>query len=139
MYEHAVPGRASNLHSTGYPDHGRCGDLLLQEKIPTAEPGIETGTPPPSPRLLPEKMHVSFAREILTARTFVFDTEVVKSQCSHVTGQNVPLANTKLTAFEFVQRTNFWVLTLKRSVLRHGETVKGRKGIVITYTLYIFV
>jgi hypothetical protein len=42
MYEHGVPGGALNLNSTGYPDHGRYGDLSLQGKIPTAEPGIET-------------------------------------------------------------------------------------------------
>jgi hypothetical protein len=44
MYERGVPGGASNPSSTGYPDHGRCGDILLQGKIPTAEPGIESGT-----------------------------------------------------------------------------------------------
>jgi hypothetical protein len=33
-----------NLSSTNYPDHGRCGDPLLQGKIPTAEPGTEPGT-----------------------------------------------------------------------------------------------
>jgi hypothetical protein len=44
MYERGVPGGALNLNSTGYPDHGLCGDLPLQGKIPTAEPGIEPGT-----------------------------------------------------------------------------------------------
>jgi hypothetical protein len=44
MDEHGVPGEALNLNSTGYPDHGRRGDLPLQGKIPTAEPGIEPGT-----------------------------------------------------------------------------------------------
>jgi hypothetical protein len=44
LYERGVPGRALNLNSTGFPDHGRYGDLPLQEKIPTAEPGIEPGT-----------------------------------------------------------------------------------------------
>jgi hypothetical protein len=44
IYEYEVPGGALNLKSTNYPDHGRHGDLLLQGKIPTAEPGIETGT-----------------------------------------------------------------------------------------------
>jgi hypothetical protein len=44
MYERGVPGGALNLNSTGYPDHGRYGDLLLQGKIPTAEPGIEPGS-----------------------------------------------------------------------------------------------
>jgi hypothetical protein len=43
MYERGVPG-ALNLNSTGYPDHGRYGDIPLQGKIPTAEPGIEPGT-----------------------------------------------------------------------------------------------
>jgi hypothetical protein len=33
-----------NINSAGYPDHGRYGDLLLQGKIPTAEPEIEPGT-----------------------------------------------------------------------------------------------
>jgi hypothetical protein len=42
VYERGVP--ALNLNSSGYPDHGRCGDLPLQGKIPTAEPGIEPGT-----------------------------------------------------------------------------------------------
>jgi hypothetical protein len=44
MYEHAVPGGALNLNSTGYPVHGRCGEFPLQGKIPTAEPEIEPGT-----------------------------------------------------------------------------------------------
>jgi hypothetical protein len=44
MCERSVPGGALNLSSTGYPEHGRCEDIPLQEKIPTAEPGIETGT-----------------------------------------------------------------------------------------------
>jgi hypothetical protein len=44
MYEREVPGGALNLNSTGYPDHGRYGNLPLQGKIPTAEPGIEPGT-----------------------------------------------------------------------------------------------
>jgi hypothetical protein len=43
MYGHGVPGGALNLNSTGYPDHGRYGDLPLQRKIPTAEAGIEPG------------------------------------------------------------------------------------------------
>jgi hypothetical protein len=38
MCECGVPGGALNLNSTGYPDHGRCGDLPLQWKIPMAEP-----------------------------------------------------------------------------------------------------
>jgi hypothetical protein len=33
-----------NLSSTSYPDHCHCGDLPLQRKIPTAEPGTERGT-----------------------------------------------------------------------------------------------
>jgi hypothetical protein len=40
IYEYEVPGGALNLKSTNYPDHG----LLLQGKIPMAEPGIEPGT-----------------------------------------------------------------------------------------------
>jgi hypothetical protein len=44
MCERGVPGGALNLNYTGYPDHGRYGDLHLQGKIPTAEPGIEPGT-----------------------------------------------------------------------------------------------
>jgi hypothetical protein len=42
IYERGVPGGALNLNSTGY--HGRYGDLPLQGKIPTTEPGIEPGT-----------------------------------------------------------------------------------------------
>jgi hypothetical protein len=44
IYERGIPGGALNLNSTGYPDHGRCADLPLQGKIPTAEPGIKPGT-----------------------------------------------------------------------------------------------
>jgi hypothetical protein len=44
MYVRGVPGGALNLNSTGYPDHGRYGDLTLQGKIPKAEPGIEPET-----------------------------------------------------------------------------------------------
>jgi hypothetical protein len=44
MYERGVPGGALNLNPTGYPDHGRYGDLPLQGKTPIAEPGIEPGT-----------------------------------------------------------------------------------------------
>jgi hypothetical protein len=44
MDERAVPGGALNLSSTSYPDHGRCGDLTLQGKIPTTKPRIEPGT-----------------------------------------------------------------------------------------------
>jgi hypothetical protein len=44
IYEYEVPGGALNLSSTSYPDHGRCGDLPLQGKIPMEEPGIEAGT-----------------------------------------------------------------------------------------------
>jgi hypothetical protein len=42
-YERGVPGGALNLNSTSYPDHGLYGDVPLQGKIPTAEPGIEAG------------------------------------------------------------------------------------------------
>jgi hypothetical protein len=41
LYERAVPGGSSNLNYTGYPYHGRYGDLPLQGKIPTAESEIE--------------------------------------------------------------------------------------------------
>jgi hypothetical protein len=44
MYERGVPGGALSLNSTDCPDHGRYGDLPLQGKILTAEPGIEPGT-----------------------------------------------------------------------------------------------
>jgi hypothetical protein len=44
IYEYEVPGRALNLKSTNYPDHGHHGDLPLQGKIPVAELGIEPGT-----------------------------------------------------------------------------------------------
>jgi hypothetical protein len=44
MCECGVTGRALNLSSTGYPDRGSYGDLSLQSKIPTIEPGIEPGT-----------------------------------------------------------------------------------------------
>jgi hypothetical protein len=44
IYERGVPGGVFNLNSTSYPDHGHYGDLPLQGKIPTAEPGIEPGT-----------------------------------------------------------------------------------------------
>jgi hypothetical protein len=44
MCERGIPEGALNLSSTSYPDRGRFGDLPLQGKIPTAEPGIEPGT-----------------------------------------------------------------------------------------------
>jgi hypothetical protein len=44
IYERGVTGGALYLNSTGYPDDGHYGDLPLQGKIPTAEPGIEPGT-----------------------------------------------------------------------------------------------
>jgi hypothetical protein len=44
MCEREVPVGALNLNSTGYPDHGRYGDLPLQGKIPTTESGIEPRT-----------------------------------------------------------------------------------------------
>jgi hypothetical protein len=44
IYERGVPGGALKLNSTSYPEHGRYGDLTIQGKIPTAEPGIEPGT-----------------------------------------------------------------------------------------------
>jgi hypothetical protein len=44
IYERGVLGGTLNLNSTGYLDHVRYGDLSLQGKIPTSEPGIEPGT-----------------------------------------------------------------------------------------------
>jgi hypothetical protein len=44
VYECGVPGGALNLNFTGYADNGCYGDLALQRKISTAEPGIECGT-----------------------------------------------------------------------------------------------
>jgi hypothetical protein len=44
MCERGVPRGALNPSSTSYPDHGRCGNLPLQGKIPTAEPEIEPET-----------------------------------------------------------------------------------------------
>jgi hypothetical protein len=44
IYESGIPGWALNLNSTSYPDHVRYGDLPLQEKISTAQPGIEPET-----------------------------------------------------------------------------------------------
>jgi hypothetical protein len=44
IFEYEVPGRALNLKSTNYSDHGLQGDLPLQGKIPMAETGIEPGT-----------------------------------------------------------------------------------------------
>jgi hypothetical protein len=44
VHQRGVTGGALNLKSTGYPDHGRYGDLPLQRKISTAELGIEPGT-----------------------------------------------------------------------------------------------
>jgi hypothetical protein len=44
MYKRGVPRGALNLNSTDYPDHGRCGYLPVQGRIPMAEPGIEPGT-----------------------------------------------------------------------------------------------
>jgi hypothetical protein len=44
MYERGIPEGALNLYYTGYPDHGRYGDLPLQGKVSMADPGIEPGT-----------------------------------------------------------------------------------------------
>jgi hypothetical protein len=44
IYEYDVAEGALNLSFTNYSDHGHNGDLPLQGKIPTAEPGIESGT-----------------------------------------------------------------------------------------------
>jgi hypothetical protein len=43
IYEYEVPGEALNLNSTS-TKLPRPRDLLLQVKIPVAEPGIEPGT-----------------------------------------------------------------------------------------------
>jgi hypothetical protein len=43
MCERGVPEGALNLNSTSYSDHSRYGDLPLQGKISTAEPGIDPG------------------------------------------------------------------------------------------------
>jgi hypothetical protein len=40
IYEYEVPGWVLNLRSTNYPDHGHHGNLPLQGRIPTVEPGI---------------------------------------------------------------------------------------------------
>jgi hypothetical protein len=34
IYEYGVPGRALNLNSTNYPDHGHHGDPPVMEKSP---------------------------------------------------------------------------------------------------------
>jgi hypothetical protein len=44
MYERGVPGGALNLNSTSYSDQTRYGDLSLQGRTSTAEPGIESGS-----------------------------------------------------------------------------------------------
>jgi hypothetical protein len=44
IYEREVPARALNLNSARYPVHGPYGDIPLQGKIPTVDPGIEPGT-----------------------------------------------------------------------------------------------
>jgi hypothetical protein len=41
IYKHGVPGRALNLNSTSYPDHGSYEDIPQQGKIPMAVLGIE--------------------------------------------------------------------------------------------------
>jgi hypothetical protein len=43
-YERGVPGGTLSMNATSYSHHGRYADLLLQMKIPTAEPAIEPGT-----------------------------------------------------------------------------------------------
>jgi hypothetical protein len=39
IYEREVQGGALKLNFTSYPDQGSYGDLLLKDKIPTAELG----------------------------------------------------------------------------------------------------
>jgi hypothetical protein len=41
MCECGVTGGALNLNCTGYPEHGRYGDIPLERQIPRAEAGIE--------------------------------------------------------------------------------------------------
>jgi hypothetical protein len=43
MCERGLQGGALNLSSARYPDHGRCGDCPLKEKIPTVEQVIVPG------------------------------------------------------------------------------------------------
>jgi hypothetical protein len=44
IYEHEIPGGALTQVLLNYPDHGHHGNLPLQEKITTVEPGIEPRT-----------------------------------------------------------------------------------------------
>jgi hypothetical protein len=44
VYERGVLGWALKLNSSTYPFYDPYGDLPLQGKIPTAEPGIDPGT-----------------------------------------------------------------------------------------------
>jgi hypothetical protein len=61
MYERGVTGGALNLNCTGYPDHGRYGDLPVQGKIPTAEPGSSDHQ---STRLVPStKQYYIYVRD----------------------------------------------------------------------------
>jgi hypothetical protein len=72
IYEREVPGGALNLNSTGYPDHGRYGDLPLQGKIPTIEPGVEPGTSWPIVR------SVHQATRLVTLKCYLARFQMVK-------------------------------------------------------------
>jgi hypothetical protein len=69
MYERGVPGGALKVNSIGYPDHGRYGDLPLQGKIPTAEPGIEPGT-----SWLVARISDHQATRLVPSESFIFET-----------------------------------------------------------------
>jgi hypothetical protein len=43
MYERTAPEGTLKLNSTGYPHHGRFGNIPLKGKIPTVELGIDPG------------------------------------------------------------------------------------------------
>jgi hypothetical protein len=72
MYERGVPGGALNLNSTGSPDHGRYGNLPLQGKIPTAEPGIEPGTSWPVVRSSDHQATRLVIRKLLSPRNWTW-------------------------------------------------------------------
>jgi hypothetical protein len=71
MYERGVQGGALNLNSTGYSDLGRYGDLPLQGKTSTAEPGIETGTPWLVLRSSDHQAMMNVTADVFTAISFI--------------------------------------------------------------------
>jgi hypothetical protein len=93
MCEREVPGGALNLGSTSYPDHGRCGDLALQRKIPTEEPGIESGTL--------WLVFISSDRSV-----FCFSLDYNREQCDHLIDQDLEAALKALEGGEQVQFVN---------------------------------